>query len=184
MRPNESFIGQPIRSLQTMLRVIAEQDQVSDSVIPDGIYGRDTMNAVSGFQRRHGLPVTGVTDQDTWEAILAVYEPALIQVTEAEPLNLVLNPNQVIRRGERHPHIHVVQGMLAVLAEIYKSVAVPSQTGILDAATADSISSFQYLSGLPMTGNLDKHTWKHLALHYPLAANLAISRGRGKMFPN
>ena len=25
MRPNESFIGQPIRSLQTMLRVIAEQ---------------------------------------------------------------------------------------------------------------------------------------------------------------
>ena len=25
-----------------------------------------------------------------------------------------------------------------------------------------------------MTGSLDKETWKHLALHYPLAANLQI----------
>jgi hypothetical protein len=28
-----------------------------------------------------------------------------------------------------------------------------------------------------MTGHLDKHTWKHLALHYPLASNLHTSRG-------
>ena len=34
------------------------------------------------------------------------------------------------------------------------------------------VSSFQDISGLPMTGNLDKHTWKHLVLQYPLAANL------------
>lgn len=177
MRPVESFIGQPIRSLQTMLRVIAEHDDDYMSVIPDGIYGKDTMTAVSQFQRKHGLPITGVTDQDTWEAILAVYDPALIQVAEAEPLNIVLDPNQVLRRGERNPHLHVIQGMLTVLAEVYESVALPSHSGILDGQTADSIASFQYLSGLPMTGDLDKHTWKHLALHYPLAANLHISRG-------
>ena len=47
-----------------------------------------------------------------------------------------------------------------------------SMTGILDPSTADALSSFQMLIGLPITGNLDKHTWKHLALHFPLAANL------------
>ena len=58
MRPPESFVGQPIRSLQTMLRVIAEDDPSHMRVIPDGIYGPETMAAVSTFQRKHGLPVT------------------------------------------------------------------------------------------------------------------------------
>ena len=66
MRPNESFISQPIRSLQTMLRVLAEQDDRYDTLVPDGIYGSATQSAVSKFQRIHGLPVTGITDHLTW----------------------------------------------------------------------------------------------------------------------
>ena len=45
---------------------------------------------------------------------------------------------------------------------------------ILDNATSDALSTFQQITGLPMTGNLDKQTWKHLALHYPLAVNLLM----------
>ena len=87
-------------------------------------------------------------------------------------VSVILNPGQVIRRGESSPHIYLVQSMLKVLSDIYKSVAEPTHSGILDEPTADSLSSFQILCGLPMTGTLDKHTWKHLALHYPLATNL------------
>lgn len=175
MRPEESFVGQPIRSLQTMLRVIAENDPSNMTLVPDGIYGPETVRSVQIFQRKHGLAATGVTDQATWEAIVAEYEPALIEQTEAYPLFLVLNPKQVIRRGERHPHLYLVQGMLIVLSELYESIGRPGITGILDDATADSLATFQALSGLPMTGNLDKHTWKHLTLQYPLAANLTVS---------
>lgn len=174
MRPPESFIGQPIRSLQTMLRVIAEKDPNHVRIIPDGIYGPETVRAVSVFQRLHALPVTGVTDLNTWEAIVSVYEPALVEQDAAQMLEIILNPGQIIRKGERNPHLYLVQGMLMTLSETYKSVAAPTQTGILDAETADAIASFQFLSGLPMTGNLDKHTWKHLALQYPLAANLQL----------
>lgn len=177
MRPGESFIGQPIRSLQTMLRVLAENDSRFNRIIPDGIYGPETVAAVSVFQRVHGLPVTGVTDRDTWDAIHREYQPALINIDAAQPVEIVLNPGQVIRRGERHPNVRLIQAMLTVLAEIYKSISLPGCSGILDAQTSDSISSLQQLSGLPMTGDLDKRTWKHLALHYPLAANLWISRG-------
>lgn len=180
MRPGESFIGQPIRSLQTMLRVLAENDGRYHSLIPDGIYGQETMRAVSSFQRIHGLPVTGVTDRDTWDAIHREYVPALINIDAAQPVEIVLNPGQVIRRGERHPNVRLVQAMLAVLAEIYKSVSNPGSSGILDSPTSDSLASFQQLSGLPMTGELDKQTWKHLALHYPLASNLWVSRGSGR----
>ena len=172
MRPPESFIGQPIRSLQTMLRIVAENDPRHIPVIPDGIYGPETLQAVSAFQRLHGLPVTGVTDQQTWEMIVAIYETALTEQDSAYPLDIILNPSQIIRKGERHHHLYLVQSMLLVLSQVYNSVSQPSHTGILDSATEDSLASFQQLSGLPMTGQLDKHTWKHLALQYPLAANL------------
>ena len=177
MKPAESFVDQPIRSLQTMLRVLAENDRRYNSIIPDGIYGPETMAAVSAFQRIHGLPVTGVTDRDTWEAIHAQYEPALINIDAAQPVEIILNPGQVIRRGERHPNVRLVQAMLAVLAEIYRSIGMPGSNGILDAQTSDSLASFQQLTGLPMTGELDKRTWKQLALHYPLGSNLWITRG-------
>lgn len=172
MRPHESFLGQPIRALQTMLRVIAENDDSYLPVIPDGIYGPETVQAISVFQRNHGIPVTGMTDQDTWEAVVAVYEPALIEQDSAQNLEIILNPGQVIRKGERHPHLLLAQAMLVSLAEAYESISQPSVTGLLDEATADSLASFQALSGLPMTGHLDKHTWKHLALQYPLSTNL------------
>lgn len=172
MRPSESFIGQPIRSLQTMLRVIAENDPSHPTLVPDGIYGPETMQAVSVFQRKHGLSVTGVADQPTWEAIVAVYEPALVEQDEAQPLEIILDPGQVIRRGERHPHVYLIQAILAVLSDAYESIPRPGLTGLLDDATSDSLASFQALTGERMTGNLDKNTWKQLALHYPLAANL------------
>lgn len=172
MRPSESFIGQPIRSLQTMLRIIAENDSSYIRTIPDGLYGPETVQAVTVFQRKHGLPVTGVTNQATWDTLVAVYELARIEQDSAKEIEIILNPKQVIRSGEKHPNLLLAQAMLTVLAEIYHSVGQPSNSGILDAPTADSLSSFQSLSALPMTGHLDKTTWKHLSHQYTLASNL------------
>ena len=176
MRPDEAFIQQPIRALQTMLRVLSERDRSHPTVVPDGIYGHTTTNAVAAFQQMHGLSVTGITDQDTWDTIVAEYDTALIHVGHAEPLELILNPNEILRRGDDSPYIYVVQALLTVLSEVYASIPRPKSSGILDDQTADSLARFQEMNGLPMTGELDKHTWKHLALHFPLAANL----GQGK----
>ena len=174
MRPNESFIGQPVRSLQTMLRVIAEQDGQSPSVIPDGTYGANTIAAVAAFQQRHGLPATGVTDQATWDAIVSVYEPALILVGEAQPIEVILNPNEVIRKGQTHPNLYLAQAILTVLSQQYGSISRPGFSGRLDLPTEESIAGFQELNRLPRTGELDKITWKYLALQYPLATTLLL----------
>ena len=176
MRPEESFIQQPIRSLQTMLRVLAEQDDAYLTVVPDGIYGPTTVAAVSAFQRNHGLPITGVTDQQTWEQIVAAFEPAQVLIAEAQPVEIILNPNESLQFGDVSPYLYVAQALLIVLSEEYGSIGRPIQNGVLDEATSDALASFQALSGLPMTGQLDKLTWKHLALHFPLAAN----RSNGK----
>lgn len=171
MRPPESFVGQPIRSLQTMLHVIAQNDESYATVIPDGIYGPETMHAVAVFQRKHMLPVTGIADLSTWETIIPLFEISLSKQHTASPIEVVWNPGIVIANGQTHPNLFLAQGMLAVMADVYHSVSKPSLTGILDEITADSISSFQMLSGLPATGNLDAVTWEHLSRQYPLAAN-------------
>ena len=177
MKPEETFVGQPIRSLQTMLRVLAEHDGSYLRLVPDGIYGPETMAAVSRFQKNNTLPITGITNLETWEAIAASYELALIEVDQAQTLQIVLKRGQVIRRGEQNPNLYLVQGMLLAISEIYHCLDAPEQTGVLDAATADALASFQQLSGLPMSGELDKTTWKNLALQYPLAVNTThISR--------
>ena len=172
MRPPESFISQPIRSLQTMLRVISQEDSRQPSLIPDGIYGSQTTAAVSAFQRNHGIPATGVADQNTWDAIVDEYEPAWIRNGPAQPLEIILEPGQIIRRGEEAANIYILQAVLIVLSQVYASITPPGMNGRLDEATAASLEAFQALNGLPQTGELDKVTWKHLALHYPLAANM------------
>ena len=172
MRPPESFVAQPIRSLQTMLRVIAEDNDLYPTVIPDGIYGDQTANAVSTFQRRRGLPITGITNQETWDAIVAAYELALVAVDQAQSIDVILNPGQIIRKNEKQLVLYLAQAMLTVLSIVYPGITPPSFTGVLDIPTAESIASFQELNRLPVTGELDKNTWKHLALQYTLASNL------------
>lgn len=178
MRPGESFVGQPVRSLQTMLRVIAEDDPRLPIIIPDGIYGPSTMIAVTAFQRREGIPVTGIADENTWDRMVAAYEPALIRVGKAEPIEILLEPGQVILIGESSPYVYLLQGMLAQLSKDNRDILQPGLSGVLDLDTSDSLRGFQTLAGLPVTGTLDRITWKHLARQFTLNAahNASVRR--------
>ena len=171
MKPAESFVDQPIRSLQTMLRTIASIEPSQVNVIPDGVYGSQTAAAVRSFQRRQGLNPTGTVDQETHERIVREYERAYIEAEKAQPVQIKLDPGQVLRRGERNSHLYLAQSMLTVLHLLDSRIPVPPHTGVLDAATAESISVFQTIAGLPPTGEIDKRTWKDLALYYALAAD-------------
>lgn len=171
MRPEESFVGANVRSLQTMLRVISEHDRRLPIIIPDGIYGQDTINAVSAFQRTNSLPVTGITDQATWEAIARAYDLALIYRDKPEPIQVLLEPDQIIRLGEYNANLYLLQAMLTFLATQEKTISSPSISGTMDKATSDALSAFQRLAGLEATGELDRLTWKNVVQQYVLGAN-------------
>ena len=171
MRPPESFIQQPVRSLQTMLRVLSEDKNTLPVVVPDGIYGQNTMRAVTEFQRQEGLPLTGITDQTTWDTIAARYEDALIRVDKAEPIEIIMDPGQVFVLGDEGPYIYLMQTLLIWLSRDYSEITTPNHTGIFDRETLDALSAFQALAGLEKTGQLDKITWKHLSRHFTLNAH-------------
>ncbi len=176
MRPGESFVEQPIRSLQTMLRVISEDDPRLPTVVPDGIYGPTTMNSISAFQRLYGLPITGITDQQTWEKVVSIYELALISVGPAEPIEIILQPGEVFRLGDSNAYIYLLQSILIQLSNDNPTIIAPNHNGIFDNPTSDALASFQLLAGLPSTGEMDKNTWKYLVRHFTLSANRQANR--------
>ena len=176
MKPQESFVDQPIRSLQTMLRTIARVEPGQMNVMPDGIYGSQTAAAVRSFQRRMGLNPTGVVDQNTHAHIVRDFERARIETEQAQPVQVTLEPGQVLRRGEGHPAVYLVQSMLTVLHDLVPSITKPTHSGRLDDETAESLASFQTYAALPPTGDLDKRTWKELSLHFSLAADWLENR--------
>lgn len=60
----------PIRSLQSMLRLLQRHAGKPTTVVPDGIFGPETARAVREFQQQNGLPVTGAADLATWNAVV------------------------------------------------------------------------------------------------------------------
>lgn len=165
-----TYSGHPIRSLQTMLRTISRSDGQPCAVIPDGVYDTQTVKAVSHFQQEHDLPVTGVADEKTWDSIVHSYEEALVNVQPAQSLHICMGCGEKMKQGCTSHYIPLVQTMLSLLCESCGNIPAPGMSGVLDEATADSLHSFQNLCGLPCSGMLDKSTWKHMVLHYQLAA--------------
>ncbi len=154
----------PIHDLQTMLRTVLPERGLGR----DGIYGNETKDAVRQFQKNSGLPESGEADQNTWDALVKAYDHALVLLTEAEPLSIVLQPNQVLERGSTNLHLYLVQGMLKALSQLYYDMPRFAVTGILDDPTARTLIWLQKAADLPETGTLDKHTWRHLAKQYRL----------------
>ncbi len=152
----------PITDLQEMLRLI----DPTLSLGYDGQYGKETAAAVEAFQRDQGLPPTGQTDLDTWDAIRRAYKEQQIFRGKAHPLYLVLQPNQVISRGSDNIHLFVMQGALTALGQFYEDLPPFTITGILDEPTSRAVLWFQDKAGLPQTGEIDKKTWAHLAHEY------------------
>lgn len=166
--------SQAIRNLQTMLRTIAYDSDTLRTIIPDGIYGNDTTSSVSDFQRERGLPVTGVADQQTWDALVLAYEEALVNALPAQSLDILFDSEADFENGQKMSYLLLAQTMLQEISAKYNCISPPEINGRMDDRMTTSLSDFQDMCDLPMTGKLNKTTWKHLVLHYPGAVELDL----------
>ena len=65
--------GDKVRQMQEQLDAIASVYSAIPRVTPDGIYGRQTEEAVREFQSIFGLPQSGIVDFATWYKIPHIY---------------------------------------------------------------------------------------------------------------
>ena len=144
-----SYVGQPIRSLQTMLRTIAHVDETLLKLVPDGIYGPNTVQAVREFQRQNALPVTGETDNATWNKLVAVYTVQSPSVLPAAPVTVRWTPNRTLAAGSRNSHLFLIQSMLQALARFYVNAPVLTVTGVHDAPSVAAVKWLQKAGRTP-----------------------------------
>ena len=167
------FFSQPIRSLQTMLRTIALYSDEYQRIIPDGIYGPETQKAVLTFQRNRELPATGITDLQTWEEIVKRYDEAVEALSPPRATEYEYQEEFPFSRGNSGARLKIAQCMLSELAQRYCCVCPPELSGSMDTLMINSISEFQRLNALPVSGKLDKATWKNLILQFALSEMVA-----------
>ena len=87
--PNYAFsqgdTGEKVRLLQTMLAALSQRIPGLNPLIPDGVFGPATANAVRVFQRYAQLPVSGDAGILTWNAILDTYNQYFETEYEVQP---------------------------------------------------------------------------------------------------
>ncbi|MBO5701655.1 MAG: peptidoglycan-binding protein [Clostridia bacterium] len=170
MATNERTENEARRNLQTYLRQLAYFDESIPLVPIDGNRGSDTSDAIRAFQRKRGLPVTGIADQETWEAI---YEEYLISLEEAAPPSR-FSPfpeepaDYALREGDRGFPVSALQFMLEEISVFFPISAVRID-GIYGPETRDAVSELQARYLLPVTGETDKLTWNAVVRLYDSA---------------
>lgn len=171
MRQPEFYLGNPVISLQTMLRQISDFDPRILPVIPDGLYGPNTYASVRSFQEAYGLPVTGQADNATWDAISQVYSRSLPERMQPaiEPFWF---PGQSVQPGQGNIHLYLVQAMLLALSTYYPELEAPPVDGFLGSATEKDLRWIQKKAGLSQTGALNTLTWHALNSLYRITTSL------------
>lgn len=155
-----------VMELQIYLRRIAEIHPSIPLINPDGNYGSETEAAVSAFQKEFNLPVTGVVDYNTWNAIFAEYIDIVTHRGQPLPLDIFPPNTREITPRYTGDVVLVIQIMLRSIAERFQNLPPVTVTGVYDDQTVHGTAEFQKLSNLPATGNVDKNTWNRLTLTY------------------
>ena len=153
----------PIQSLQHMLNHLARTYHNLKRLGESGIFDEATLEAVMVFQRDFGLPVTGVVDQATWDAITAAYYLNLFQTGSPPSLQVLLSGNVSVPEGGAAPAISVIQILLSELADLFSNFEPATPDGMNRNATTRNLRRIQALAALPQSGALDRGTWAIIA---------------------
>jgi peptidoglycan hydrolase-like protein with peptidoglycan-binding domain len=157
--------------VQRMLQRVYESGFSIPYIIPDGVFGKQTQEAVYKYQQIAELPPTGIVNFITWEKLTSDYRKCLAQ--SAAPASITpfetLLKDGVLSPGEKCDSILILQIMLASLTDY--QFEKPNLNGCYDEKTAAAVREIQRVSCLPECGITDKETWNVIAGEYNRAIN-------------
>lgn len=173
MTPNPPFERSAIRNLQRYLRQLSFFDPDIPQLPLSGLWDPDTREALIAFQEKNGLPPTGLADQRTWTLL---YDQYLVSIEEKSPPSRMpiyprLPERDSLRQGDVGFPVTAVQYMLDELTTQYEGLENVPQNGIYGPETTAAVRAFQRRNLLPETGEVDKRTWDALIRSYELVAN-------------
>lgn len=146
-----------IRQLQEYLHGIHMHRGKTPTIIPDGIYGNETREAVRQFQQEKGISPTGDTDDVTWNLIVTEFLSG--KANPPKPLSIFPSADYVCHKGNSGFVVWAIQIILTELSRRYDNLKKVAVNGDYSDNTAEAVSLFQQIVRLKATGEVDLETW-------------------------
>ena len=149
----------PILEMQFVLRKNAQVFPEIPVVFPTGRFDLQTQNAVTEFQKKFNLPITGKIDFITWNAIMEENIKCIHCINTPAKVACFEDDKAEYKIGDKGNIIFILQILLKNFREKYINYIDVDLTGVFDETTEKAIKQFQKYSGLPVTGILNRQTW-------------------------
>lgn len=125
----------------------------------DGIYGKETAEAVHAFQTKFGLSPTGEADAATFALLFEEFHAAREErVGESELIPAIAFPFQM---GDSGSHVRILQSAVDEVLDAH----IPKD-GFFGRATEDAVRTLQRRYSLPPDGKVNRALWQRIAKEY------------------
>ncbi len=169
LRAGENGIA--VRQLQLMLNRISRNYPAIPKINPvDGLFGKQTEDAVKRFQRIFSLTPDGVVGEATWYRIVYIYN-SVRRLAELNAENISLEElgtvfPDVLKKGERGGPVRLLQYRLAMVGRYIPELPAVDVDGIFGDGTEQAVIAFQRYAGLSPDGVVGRNTWDQLYRSY------------------
>ncbi len=155
--------GSEVQEIQFYLQRIARFNPTVASVELDGIFGRDTENAVISFQNAYGLTPTGVIEEADWNKLVEVYNGTLDNVDEPQNnITPVPYPGFILTSGATGEYVRYIQQILNVINNVFIPIPETAEDGVFGNETQVSVNKFASIFGFEQNGTVDEALWNKL----------------------
>lgn len=159
-----------VRMLQSYLRGLSFAHPELPLVAVDGIYGAQTAQAAAAFQESRGLPRTGQTDPETFEAVREAYNQlSAMKAPACMPCVFPRGPGARLETGMSGDAVFVLQLMLRAIARRFCGIPSPELNGVYDAPTQNAVRALHGAGAsadAAVRDTVDKDLWDRIAQAY------------------
>ena len=152
------------QKVQHALRILNKNGEPVPEVFEDGVFGKETENALNAFQKKEGLE-EGTFSGKTRELLMEKAEKIMRE--NAPPLSICPfhnDPASVVSVHQSGEAVWFTQVMFRIIARDFSGFDEIPLDGINDGATTEALIKVQEASGCPCRdGTLDKATWNEVA---------------------
>ena len=158
-----SDVGLGVQVLHYVLLTIAYFDPDLPSLRLNSVFNDNTKAMVINFQKKYGLPATGVVDADTWNELVTVYRETIRNIPEEyAQYEDELFQGRLLALGMSGDDVRIIQRFLLKICQQTGNIPGVRVSGIFDDLMERSVMKIQSIFNQEMTGVIDPVTWYNI----------------------
>ena len=158
-----SDVGLGVQVLHYVLLTIAYFDPDLPSLRLNSVFNDNTKAMVINFQKKYGLPATGVVDADTWNKLVTVYLDTIRNIPEEYvQYEDELFQGRLLALGMSGDDVRIIQKFLLKICQQTGNIPGVRVSGIFDDLMEKSVMKIQSMFNQDTTGVIDPVTWYNI----------------------